>query len=347
MARKSLPGSEFEGEFCKVAAQHPTCSLIAPNTLFLAPESEYPEVWGFASVELVERLSLSRIMKMIHGAEDLIKSEATRQVSSADVLNINGAAVASMISRTPTLFRASFPSLKLVCGMSDNGTEARHSEITADEWFAMLESPWSSRVPFVSGASVSWSVPEALILGMAAALLPPWKLVERSVTNDYCKSIWLISSSCLLHRRQGTISRFWSTARQAAWLHYRLPQNAPRGHTQHVIKILRTPCEDKLDRAKSGCVGQMAGYKSPNGRGLGKTFNDMANQDDNEDFSAVDEAIRKDNEDFTRPKVADNEDRKHPLLFYSPPSKISKSPRKATNACRNLGIRVRGATMEI
>jgi hypothetical protein len=86
MARKSLPGSKFEGEFCKVAAQHPTCSMIAPKTLLL--ESAYPEVWKFASVELMEQLSLSRAMIMILGAEDLVKSEVIREGSRAGVLNM-------------------------------------------------------------------------------------------------------------------------------------------------------------------------------------------------------------------------------------------------------------------
>jgi hypothetical protein len=188
MARKSLPGSEFEGEFCKIAAKHPICSTIAPKTLLLAPEREYPEVWEFASVELIERLSISRAMKMIHEVEDLVKAEITRQVSCAGVLNMaNGAAVASIISSIPKLFRASFPSLRLVCGMSDNGKEALHCEMTVDEWSAKLESPSSGSMQFGSGAGLWWSVPEVLILGIACALLPSWKLVAKSITNDYCK----------------------------------------------------------------------------------------------------------------------------------------------------------------
>ena len=188
MARKSLPGSEFEGEFCKIAAKHPICSTIAPKTLLLAPEREYPEVWEFASVELIERLSVSRAMKMIHEAKDLPKAEVTRQVSCAGVLNMaNGVAVASIISSIPKLFRASFPSLMLVRGMSDNGKEALHCETTVDEWSAKLESPSRSSMQFGSSAGLWWSVPEVLILGMACALLPSWKLVARSVTNDNCK----------------------------------------------------------------------------------------------------------------------------------------------------------------
>jgi hypothetical protein len=50
--------------------------MIAPRTLLstLESEIEYPEVWEFASIELIEQLPLSRAMKMIHGAEDLVKS---------------------------------------------------------------------------------------------------------------------------------------------------------------------------------------------------------------------------------------------------------------------------------
>jgi hypothetical protein len=104
------------------------------------------------------------------------------------MLNVNNAAaVASIILRIPKQFMASFPSLKPAFRMSDNGTEARHCEITVSEWLAILQTPPSSSMQF--GLGRWWSMPEAFILDMACALLPWWKLVARSVASDYCESV--------------------------------------------------------------------------------------------------------------------------------------------------------------
>jgi hypothetical protein len=97
-------------------------------------------------------------------------------------------------------------------------------------------------------------------------------------------------------------------------------------------------------------VGRAAGYKRRNLRGTGQTSKGMVNQDDDEDFPATKKTIRKDNEDFTRPKVADDEGRKQPLLCYLPtssgPRRTGKSFRKATNCRRKLGIKVTLAAMD-
>lgn len=97
-------------------------------------------------------------------------------------------------------------------------------------------------------------------------------------------------------------------------------------------------------------VGRAAGYKMRNLRGTGQTSNGMVNQDDDEDFPATKKTIRNDNEDFTRPKVADNDGRKQPLLCHSAtssgPRRTGNSSRKAINCRRKLGIKVTLAAMD-
>lgn len=160
-----------------------------------------------------------------------------------------------------------------------------------------------------------------------------------------------------------------SHVRSAAWRSRQFP-----GNEDHIVTSLMGQCAYKIDKPYSGTSGgakvcselddadawpllESAKHRAERNDNYhipkGQTIKGMVNQDDDEDFLAMNKAIEifdaSDSEGFA-PNLENDENRKKPLLCHSPsssrPRGTGKGSRRATSRRPKLPIKVAPAAMK-